>query len=193
MSDEFGFKKNLSKEAYPIIDYYIMKRKREGRDTTVSVDGRPVKRRNLQKAISRYRIVGTGIGTGKYRLNGSSLHYLRYKESAPKLPQGVILHTPPCSPLLHQPALVSPYSKSLATRIDLTSDSLCTVSFNSDPVSLSMALEDTISEYNVNSFDNITTHPSFDSFGDMIMDHSLNSFEDMILNPNFETFQDTSK
>jgi hypothetical protein len=77
MLDNFGFKKNLSKEAYPAIDFHITKRKREGKDTTVLFDGRPLKRRNLQKAISRYRNVGTGIGTGMYHVNGSKYHHSR--------------------------------------------------------------------------------------------------------------------
>lgn len=108
------------------------------------------------------------------------------KASSPKLPQGVVLPTPPLSPLPHQLALVSRCSESLAGRTGLVGDS-------SVPLSLSMVLEDTALEPNVNSFDDMTTNPNFNSFGDMIMDHNLNSFEDMTWNPSFEPFEESSK
>jgi hypothetical protein len=113
--------------------------------------------------------------------------------SIPTLPQGVVLRTPPLSPLPHQLALVSPCSESLAGRTELVGDSTCAVSFNSDPLPLSMVLEDMRLESNVNSFDDMTTNLNFNSFGDMIMDHNLNSFEDMAWNPSFEPFEDSSK
>jgi hypothetical protein len=115
------------------------------------------------------------------------------KASSPKLPHGVVLQTPPPSPLPHQLALVSRCSESLAGRTELVGDSMCAVSSNSDPLSLSMMLKDTILESNVNSFDDMTTNPNLNSIEDIIMDYNLNLFEDMTWNPSFESFEDSSK
>jgi hypothetical protein len=55
LRDEWGFRKNLQKSDWQILQHHISKRRRNGKESQFLLHGVPIPQRKLDKNISRYR------------------------------------------------------------------------------------------------------------------------------------------
>jgi len=94
----------LKKTDWPAIDYYLSKRKRDGKENEVLLNDVPIPPRKIRKEILRnssaFPSKYSGEGKQFFTVDGSN--GARWTDSdpasSPRLPTGVVIRTPPSSP-----------------------------------------------------------------------------------------------
>jgi hypothetical protein len=98
----WGFQKNKKKDDWELVAFKVKKRKKEGKLSEVTMDGKPVPAKRLRKELSRYGYKAD-FQPGSYGSNCSSevdifgQIYSYDTALSPKTPEGIDICTPPAT------------------------------------------------------------------------------------------------